>query len=65
MGFSLERSYGRSGAMGLSEDYPALAKALMLRQDATSLPARAWWRAVDKLITPVAQHTRYVLFRKA
>lgn len=63
-GFRLLRSYGRSGAFGLTEDYPRLARALQLRPDATSLPARIWWRLIDKLITPFSQHTRYFLFRK-
>ncbi len=63
-GFSLLRSYGRSGAFGLTEDYPRLARALGLRPDATSLPARIWWRLVDKIVTPFSQHTRYFLFWK-
>lgn len=63
-GFNLQRSYGRSGAFGLTEDAPRLARALMLRLDAESLPSRAWWRLIDGAITPFSQHTRYYLFQK-
>jgi SAM-dependent methyltransferase len=63
-GFQLERSFGRSGAFGLSEDAPTLTRALMLRQEWRALPARAWWRAADYALTPFSYHTRYYLFRK-
>ncbi|WP_447759741.1 class I SAM-dependent methyltransferase [Sphingopyxis panaciterrae] len=63
-GFSLLRSYGRSGGMGITEDAPKLARAFMLRKNARSLPARLWWRLADKLVTPFSQHTRFFLFQK-
>ena len=63
-GFNLQRSSGRSGAFGLTEDAPRLARALMLNPDGRSLLSRAWWRLIDKAITPFSQHTRYFLFRK-
>lgn len=64
LGFQLCREYGRSGAFGLTEDMPVLARVLGLRPDAVSLPARIWWRTVDRLLTGVSYHTRFFLFQK-
>lgn len=64
VGFRLCREYGRSGAFGLTEDLPAVARALGLKPDSALLPARIWWRAVDRLVTGMAYHTRFFLFQK-
>lgn len=63
-GFKLLRGYGRSGALGLTEDLPRFSRLLMLRPDASSLLGRAWWRLVDNVVTPFSQHTRFFLFQK-
>ncbi len=63
-GFRLQRSCGRDGSFGFFEDAPALSRALMLRDDATSLPLRAWWRFADLALTPFSYHIRFFLFQK-
>ena len=63
-GFRLLRDYGRSGAFGLTEDAPAFTKWLALKPDSTSLPARAWWRLADHVLTPLSYHTRFFLMQK-
>lgn len=53
------------GALGLTEDFPFIGRLLFLNPQAKSLSARAWWRLVDKIVTPISQHTRFFLFQKA
>lgn len=64
-GFTYLGGYGRSGALGLTEDFPFIGRLLLLNPHAKSFPARAWWRLVDKIVTPISQHTRFFLFQKA
>lgn len=64
-GFTYLGGYGRSGALGSTEDFPTLGRMLFLNPHARSLPTRAWWRLVDKIVTPISQHTRFFLFQKA
>lgn len=63
-GFVLERSCGRSGSFGLTEDLPALASFLLLDERGRSFLTRVWWRLVDMALTPFSHHTRYFRFRR-
>lgn len=63
-GFDMVRGFGRSGAFGFTEDAATVAQFLLLRKDWRSLPARAWWRLADRLLTSFSYHTYYFLFRK-
>lgn len=64
-GFRLLRTCGRSGTLGLVEDLPMVARLLLLSQHSSALWARAWWRGIDKIVTPFSHHMRYFLFQKA
>ncbi len=63
-GYRLIRSYGRSGSFGLHEDLGSVAKFVLPSPENTALWARAWWRGIDKLVTPICHHTHFFLFQK-
>lgn len=63
-GFNLLRSFGRSGSFGLTEDLGEAARFLLFAQERSGLVARAWWRGIDKAVTPLTHHMRYFLFQK-
>lgn len=62
-GFEYLRGYGMASAFGLGEDMPGLARAIGLNAG-SSLPARAWTRLADMVLSPFTHHVRFFLFRK-
>ena len=63
-GFRFQRSRGRAGSLGLKEDLGLIAKFGLPQQTNRAMWARAWWRAVDKCVCPLAFHSKFYLFQK-
>lgn len=64
LGYEYLGGYGRSGALGLYEDAPLLAKTLGLRLESEAIFFRILWRLWDTVLTPLTFHTRFYLFQK-
>lgn len=64
MGFTLIRSFGRSGSMGLYEDANSLSKLFFLKPDSRDTLSRIMWRAADIVLRKISYHIRYFVFKR-
>lgn len=64
MGFTLIKSFGRSGSLGLYEDASSLSKMIFLNPDGHDTLSRIIWRGADIVLRKISYHMRYFVFKK-
>ena len=64
MGFTLIKSFGRSGSMGFYEDAGSLSKLFLLNPHSRGTLPRIMWRGADIALRKISFHMKYFLFKK-